>query len=135
MSCSNGKQNVPLSIKEEKEFNFGSISQNNFLSFWQNHDHHEKEKKEIWKKIQIVLTDYPIIVSDYAGGIISTDWFQKNKNEKYKISVYISSSADKLTISTKVFRKILKKGFWVQIEDDKNLSEEIKNKISPLKVK
>ncbi len=56
----------------------------------------------------------PLASADPFSGVIITDWYQVNENEKYKIIVYIlEENLTSNTINVKVFKQIKNSGVWL----------------------
>ena len=76
----------------------------------------------LWDAALDAIDQKPIAVSDFKGGVISTDWYQdtKNNNERSKVNISITSSAIKSSsIKVQVFKQTLSPSTnqWVDVQE------------------
>ncbi len=87
----------------------------------------------LWQSSLEVLSFMPLSSADPFGGVIITDWYatEQKPNERYKITVYISSTqlrADALKVS--IFRQVSRSGSnWRYSKVSKKTALEIENTI------
>lgn len=82
--------------------------------------------KILWQASLDVLSDMPIVTSDYNGGMIATDWYSvKGSNLRTKYNVMIKGSklsANNIKVTT--FCQRLVGGTWVSAEVDPKENKE-----------
>ena len=72
----------------------------------------------------------PLASADPFSGVIITDWYQVNDNEKYKVIVYIlEENLTSNTVSVKVFRQIKSSGLWLDNPVNVAVSSKIEESI------
>ena len=122
--CTGGKQNSRLDQREEREFNFGSLRDNEF-SLFKNEPSLSKEK--LWASTLDVINTTPILVADYKGGIITTDWYTKD-SAKNRLKLTLRIKEDN-TLNVTAFKQVLKNKVWVDDGFSKDAADTIKEKI------
>ena len=119
--CSNGKQNSRPDQKEEREFSFGSLRDSNLFA------ESSIDKDKLWKSSLDALDKTPILVADYKGGIITTDWHsQKLSSIRHKLTIRIK---DDNSLNVTAFKQVLKNKTWIDDGLDSHFSHDIKEKI------
>lgn len=87
----------------------------------------------LWRASLEVLDFMPLASVDYAGGIISTDWYKKNISDKEEIKIRIQFVSDELSPSSiKVFshkRTCLDIGNCKILKTNEKVIKKIKNSI------
>lgn len=86
----------------------------------------------IWRASLMVLEDIPLATANYAGGVISTDWYSSsNSAESIKIQIVFNDT--KISVSSfdvKGFKKKCKTAINCSVSNtDRNFNNSIKNKI------
>lgn len=84
----------------------------------------------LWQASLDKLSFMPLSAADSKGGVIITEWKQMGVDEEFKVNVTIYTRelrADSFKVE--VFKRVMKKGMWVDAEPDKVLSEELEKAI------
>ena len=85
----------------------------------------------IWRASLIILEDIPISNANYAGGIISTDWYNSQKSTE-SIKIQITFSDNKVMASSfkvKGFKKKCENNDCVISKTSQSFNDKIKNSI------
>lgn len=125
------KQDIPISQKEERQFNFGSLTDSGIKLFDFGSNSNTHVNLPLWRASLDVLNFTPIAVSDPVGGIITTEWYSPNEqHNRYKVSVRITSQQLKPdAISVSIFKETQKNTKWIVCEKSKSKETELEKLI------
>lgn len=67
-----------------------------------------------WYASLKLINFMPLVSADPFAGVIITDWYSLNENEKYKLDIYIlEENLTSNTVQVKVFKQVKSGGSWV----------------------
>ena len=84
----------------------------------------------LWRASLEVVSFMPLASSDTVGGVINTEWFAEQPNERFKMTIYILDSAlrvDGLKVS--VFRQVRRGGRWQTAAINPGVARAVENLI------
>jgi hypothetical protein len=87
---------------------------------------------QLWQASMDMIAFMPLAISDTAGGVIVTDWYEDPDYpaERYKVNVLIKSTELKPNaLQITVFKQELKDGVWRAVKANAEISEDIEDKI------
>lgn len=131
------KQDTPLSRKEERQTNFGKLTDDDFLSFSAGPKKNASERTLgavntfLWRGALDSVSFMPLSSADAVGGVIVTDWYisQNQPNERVKMTIHINDRqlrADALQVD--VFKQIKNKsGNWINVPTDTETGAQMEN--------
>lgn len=72
----------------------------------------------------------PLVSADPFSGVIITDWYSLNENEKYKVDIYIlEENLTSNTVQVKVFKQVKNGGSWVNTAVSGEMPTKLENAI------
>ncbi len=86
----------------------------------------------LWQASLDVVTFMPLAISDTAGGVISTDWYEDPDYpaQRYKVNIVIKSTELKPNaLQVNVFKQELKDNIWRGTKASPKIGEDIEEKI------
>lgn len=93
------------------------------------------ERDRLWHTALDHVQEYPLLIADYAGGVISTDWKQipNTPNERIKITLRLTdtTSNPEERLQIRILRQQQNNGQW----QDQPLNEVQQNQAQSLKIK
>jgi hypothetical protein len=137
-----GNQNVeykyPKMVKDERESKMGNIltgeDEQGINLFGGNKQENVgvNANTVLWQASLDVVNFMPITVSDYTGGVISTDWYEisGHKGARYRVTINIKGhelSANSLKVV--MFKQIFKEGAWHNSSASQSMVDEFELKI------
>jgi hypothetical protein len=87
--------------------------------------------KCLWNAALRSANEKSIIVSDFIGGVLSTDWFYDvaTPNERAKWNIVIHPGKPQPSVSVTVFKEVRTNGEWRDAGLNVNAASEIQNKL------
>jgi hypothetical protein len=86
----------------------------------------------LWQAALEAVEFMPLLVSDSAGGVVSTDWYEdaSYKNERYKFNILIKSmKLEKSFLKVVAFKQIYKDGRWQDVRVNPEVANTMKDQI------
>jgi hypothetical protein len=86
----------------------------------------------LWQAALEAVEFMPLLVSDSAGGVISTDWYEDTsyKNERYKFNILIKSmKLEKSALKVVAFKQIYKDARWQDVKINSAVASGMKDDI------
>lgn len=86
----------------------------------------------LWRASLDTISFLPLQLTDPFGGVITTDWHSlpESPNERFKITVYISSRALRADgLGVRVFRQVRRGQDWADADVDPAVATEVENAI------
>lgn len=86
----------------------------------------------LWQAALEAVEFMPLLVSDSAGGVVSTDWYEDTnyKNERYKFNILIKSmKLEKSALKVVAFKQIYKDTRWQDVKVNASVASEMKDNI------
>ena len=78
----------------------------------------------------------PLADVDKLSGIIITEWYMINDNEKIKLNIFIKgTSITTESLDVKIFQQSLVKNEWIQVDRNSELENKIKTSLDTLQKK
>lgn len=83
-----------------------------------------------WYASLKLINFMPLVSADPFAGVIITDWYSLNENEKYKLDIYIlEENLTSNTVQVKVFKQIKSGGSWVNTSVAGEMPTKLENAI------
>ena len=84
----------------------------------------------LWNTSLDKLSFMPLADVDKLSGIIITEWYMINDNEKIKLNIFIKdTSITTESLDVKIFQHSLVKDEWIQVDRNSELENKIKTSI------
>jgi hypothetical protein len=86
----------------------------------------------LWQAALEAVEFMPLLVSDSAGGVVSTDWYEDAgyKNERYKFNILIKSmKLEKSALKVVAFKQIYKDARWQDVKVNSAVAAEMRDNI------
>jgi hypothetical protein len=132
----NIEQDAPVSAKEKRQGDFGSLLGEDGLSFGRKSEKNQAPGMNVnailWRASLDTVHFMPISVSDPVGGVIATDWYSvpEAPNERTRINITITAQtlrADGLKIN--VFKQIRKGNEWISVNGNDKMAYDLETVI------
>jgi hypothetical protein len=83
-----------------------------------------------WYSSLKLINFMPLVSADPFSGVIITDWYSLNENEKYKVDIYIlEENLTSNTVQVKVFKQVKNGGSWVNTAVSGEMPTKLENAI------
>ncbi|MCL2567524.1 MAG: DUF3576 domain-containing protein [Alphaproteobacteria bacterium] len=83
-----------------------------------------------WYSALKLVNFMPLVSADPFAGVIITDWYSLNENEKYKMDIYIlEENLTSSTVQVKVFKQVKSGGAWVNAAVSADMPIKLENAI------
>jgi hypothetical protein len=83
-----------------------------------------------WYAALKLVNFMPLVSADPFAGVIITDWYSLNENEKYKMDIYIlEENLTSNTVQVKVFKQVRSGGGWVNASVSSDVPVKMENAI------
>ena len=84
----------------------------------------------LWNTSLDKISFMPLADVDKLSGIIITEWYMINDNEKIKLNIFIKgASITTESLDVKIFQQSLVKDEWIQVDRNSELENKIKTSI------
>jgi hypothetical protein len=84
----------------------------------------------LWNTSLDKISFMPLADVDKLSGIIITEWYMINDNEKIKLNIFIKgTSITTESLDVKIFQQSLVKDEWIQVDRNSELENKIKTSI------
>ena len=84
----------------------------------------------LWNTSLDKISFMPLADVDKLSGIIITEWYMINDNEKVKLNIFIKgTSITTESLDVKIFQQSLVKDEWIQVDRNSELENKIKTSI------
>ena len=84
----------------------------------------------LWNTSLDKISFMPLADVDKLSGIIITEWYMINDNEKVKLNIFIKgTSITTESLDVKIFQQTLVKDEWIQVDRNSELENKIKTSI------
>lgn len=83
-----------------------------------------------WYAALKLINFMPLSSADPFSGVIITDWYSLNENEKYKVDIYVlEENLTANTVQVKVFKQIKQNDVWVSTPVANEVPTKLENAI------
>ncbi len=83
-----------------------------------------------WYASLKLINFMPLSSADPFAGVIITDWYSLNENEKYKLDIYIlEENLTSNTVQVKVFKQVKQSGSWMNTTISNEVPTKLENAI------
>ncbi len=83
-----------------------------------------------WYASLKLMNFMPLVAADPFAGVIITDWYSLNDNEKYKVDIYIlEENLTSNTVQVKVFKQIKTNNAWSSIAVSGDIAKKLEDAI------
>ena len=84
----------------------------------------------LWNTSLDKISFMPLADVDKLSGIIITEWYMINDNEKIKLNIFVKgTSITTASLEVKIFQQSLVKDEWIQVDRNSELENKIKTSI------
>lgn len=84
----------------------------------------------LWRAALDAVSTLPIAIVDPFSGVITTDWYQEDKEYRYRMNILITSDSIRAdAVRVNIFKQQLKHGNWIDVKYDSKMTTEIENRI------